>query len=166
MNIVARTLRKIRKNISGATVIFIPKIKTSSLSVAVVINRTGIHQTEHRTVDPISAAFAREQGRTESVAVFFLPKIDMSFRENRFRSETGKFVKGGPAADTGLTGRKIIVDTYGGMGRHGGGAFSGKGPNKQDRSGAYMARYVAKNLVASGVCDKCRVELKAQQYYK
>ncbi len=74
-------------------------------------------------------------------------------------NETGKFVKGGPAADSGLTGRKIIVDTYGGMGRHGGGCFSGKGPNKQDRSGAYMARYVAKNIVAAGLADKIEIEV-------
>lgn len=74
-------------------------------------------------------------------------------------NETGKFVKGGPHADTGLTGRKIIVDTYGGMGRHGGGAFSGKVPNKQDRSGAYMARYIAKNIVAAGYAQKCEVQL-------
>ena len=74
-------------------------------------------------------------------------------------NETGKFVIGGPHGDTGLTGRKIIVDTYGGMGRHGGGAFSGKVPNKQDRSGAYMARYVAKNIVAAGLADKCEVQL-------
>jgi len=74
-------------------------------------------------------------------------------------NETGKFVLGGPQADTGVTGRKIIVDTYGGMGRHGGGAFSGKVPNKQDRSGAYMARYVAKNLVAAGLADRCEVQL-------
>ncbi|MCD4704801.1 methionine adenosyltransferase [bacterium] len=74
-------------------------------------------------------------------------------------NETGKFVKGGPAADTGLTGRKIIVDTYGGMGRHGGGCFSGKGPNKQDRSGAYMARYVAKNLVAAGLANRLEIEV-------
>ena len=74
-------------------------------------------------------------------------------------NETGKFVIGGPHGDTGLTGRKIIVDTYGGMGRHGGGAFSGKVPNKQDRSGAYMARYVAKNIVAAGLADRCEVQL-------
>ena len=74
-------------------------------------------------------------------------------------NETGRFVIGGPQADTGLTGRKIIVDTYGGMGRHGGGAFSGKGPNKQDRSGAYMARYIAKNIVAAGYARKCEVQL-------
>ncbi|MBW2989515.1 methionine adenosyltransferase [Candidatus Woesearchaeota archaeon] len=72
---------------------------------------------------------------------------------------TGAFVIGGPEGDTGITGRKIIVDTYGGVGRHGGGAFSGKDPSKVDRSGAYAARYVAKNIVAAGLADKCEVAL-------
>jgi S-adenosylmethionine synthetase len=72
---------------------------------------------------------------------------------------TGRFVIGGPNGDTGLTGRKIIVDTYGGMGRHGGGAFSGKDPTKVDRSACYMARYIAKNIVAAGLADKCEVQL-------
>src|SRR5271169_1808813 len=72
---------------------------------------------------------------------------------------TGRFVVGGPHGDTGLTGRKIIVDTYGGMGRHGGGAFSGKDPTKVDRSACYMARYIAKNIVASGLADRCEVQL-------
>jgi S-adenosylmethionine synthetase len=72
---------------------------------------------------------------------------------------TGRFVVGGPMGDTGLTGRKIIVDTYGGMGRHGGGAFSGKDPTKVDRSACYMARYIAKNLVAAGLADRCEVQL-------
>jgi S-adenosylmethionine synthetase len=72
---------------------------------------------------------------------------------------TGRFVVGGPMGDTGLTGRKIIVDTYGGMGRHGGGAFSGKDSTKVDRSAAYMARYVAKNIVAAGLADRCEVQL-------
>ncbi|MBQ7159180.1 MAG: methionine adenosyltransferase [Treponema sp.] len=72
---------------------------------------------------------------------------------------TGRFVVGGPFGDTGLTGRKIIVDTYGGMGRHGGGAFSGKDPSKVDRSAAYMARYIAKNVVAAGLADRCEVQL-------
>ncbi len=76
-----------------------------------------------------------------------------------FINATGIFVVGGPEADTGLTGRKIIVDTYGGYGRHGGGAFSGKDPSKVDRSAAYMARYVAKNLVAAGLADKVEVQL-------
>jgi S-adenosylmethionine synthetase len=72
---------------------------------------------------------------------------------------TGRFVIGGPMGDTGLTGRKIIVDTYGGMGRHGGGAFSGKDPTKVDRSACYMARYIAKNIVASGLANRCEVQL-------
>jgi S-adenosylmethionine synthetase len=76
-----------------------------------------------------------------------------------FVNPTGRFVIGGPHGDAGLTGRKIIVDTYGGMGRHGGGAFSGKDPSKVDRSAAYMARYVAKNIVAADLCERCEVEL-------
>jgi S-adenosylmethionine synthetase len=81
--------------------------------------------------------------------------IDTKFHIN----PTGQFIIGGPHGDTGLTGRKIIVDTYGGMARHGGGAFSGKDPTKVDRSAAYMARHVAKTIVASGVADKCEVQL-------
>jgi S-adenosylmethionine synthetase len=72
---------------------------------------------------------------------------------------TGRFVVGGPMGDTGLTGRKIIVDTYGGVGSHGGGAFSGKDPSKVDRSASYMARYIAKNVVAAGLSDKCEIQL-------
>lgn len=83
------------------------------------------------------------------------------FDENTkvYINPTGRFVIGGPQGDTGLTGRKIIVDTYGGYSRHGGGAFSGKDPTKVDRSAAYAARYVAKNIVAAGIADKCEVEL-------
>ena len=76
-----------------------------------------------------------------------------------FVNPTGRFVIGGPQGDSGLTGRKIIVDTYGGIGRHGGGAFSGKDPTKVDRSAAYAARYVAKNVVAAGLADRCEVQL-------
>ena len=76
-----------------------------------------------------------------------------------FINPTGRFVTGGPQGDAGLTGRKIIVDTYGGMGRHGGGAFSGKDPSKVDRSAAYMARYIAKNIVAAGLADRAEIEL-------
>jgi len=72
---------------------------------------------------------------------------------------TGRFVRGGPSADTGLTGRKVIADTYGGMGRHGGGSFSGKDPSKVDRSGCYMGRYVAKNIVAAGLAERCEVQI-------
>jgi S-adenosylmethionine synthetase len=79
--------------------------------------------------------------------------------KNFLVNPTGRFVIGGPHGDTGLTGRKIIVDTYGGMGRHGGGAFSGKDPTKVDRSACYMARYVAKNIVASGLAKRCEVQL-------
>ena len=76
-----------------------------------------------------------------------------------FINPTGRFVTGGPQGDSGLTGRKIIVDTYGGYSRHGGGAFSGKDPTKVDRSAAYAARYMAKNIVAAGLADKCEVEI-------
>ena len=88
-----------------------------------------------------------------------LPK-NMVDRGTKYHiNPTGRFVIGGPHGDTGLTGRKIIVDTYGGMGRHGGGAFSGKDPTKVDRSACYMARYVAKNIVAAGLASKCEVQL-------
>ncbi|MCZ6725778.1 MAG: methionine adenosyltransferase domain-containing protein, partial [Acidobacteria bacterium] len=76
-----------------------------------------------------------------------------------FINPTGRFVQGGPASDSGLTGRKIIVDTYGGVGSHGGGAFSGKDPTKVDRSASYMARYVAKNLAAAGLAERVAVQL-------
>ncbi|MGN6629944.1 MAG: methionine adenosyltransferase domain-containing protein, partial [Candidatus Nitrosocosmicus sp.] len=76
-----------------------------------------------------------------------------------FVNPTGRFVIGGPPGDTGLTGRKIIADTYGGMGRHGGGAFSGKDPTKVDRSACYMARYISKNIVASRLASKCEVQI-------
>jgi S-adenosylmethionine synthetase len=86
--------------------------------------------------------------------------FDPEFKKTKlFVNPTGKFVIGGPMGDTGLTGRKIIVDTYGGFGRHGGGAFSGKDPSKVDRSGAYAARHVAKNVVAAGLADRCEVQI-------
>jgi S-adenosylmethionine synthetase len=88
-----------------------------------------------------------------------IPKRFVKGRITVHVNPTGSFVKGGPMADTGLTGRKIIVDTYGGVGSHGGGAFSGKDPSKVDRSASYGARYVAKNLVASELCDRCEVQL-------
>lgn len=91
-------------------------------------------------------------------AKLHLPELDIDTYD-LFINPTGRFVKGGPAADSGLTGRKIIVDTYGGMAAHGGGAFSGKDPTKVDRSAAYMARYIAKNIVAAGICEKCQVQL-------
>lgn len=89
------------------------------------------------------------------------PVIPAELRKNTiyYINPTGRFVVGGPQGDSGLTGRKIIVDTYGGWGRHGGGCFSGKDPTKVDRSGAYAARYVAKNIVAAGLADRCEVQL-------
>ncbi len=90
------------------------------------------------------------------------PVIPARLRDRRLKvyvNPTGRFTVGGPHGDTGLTGRKIIVDTYGGMGRHGGGCFSGKDPSKVDRSAAYMARYIAKNVVAAGLCERCEIQL-------
>ena len=87
-----------------------------------------------------------------------IPKDFLDATTEFLINPTGRFVVGGPQGDSGLTGRKIIVDTYGGMGRHGGGAFSGKDPSKVDRSAAYMGRYVAKNVVAAGLADRCEVQ--------
>ncbi len=95
----------------------------------------------------------------EEVIYKICPKDMIDKNTKIYTNPTGRFVIGGPVGDAGLTGRKIIVDTYGGMGRHGGGAFSGKDPSKVDRSAAYFARYVAKNVVASGVATKCEVQV-------
>ena len=95
----------------------------------------------------------------DHVIVPTLPAHLMDRDTQVFVNPTGRFVVGGPAGDSGLTGRKIIVDTYGGSARHGGGSFSGKDPTKVDRSGAYMARYVAKNIVAAGLAERCEVQL-------
>ncbi|HEX7338988.1 MAG TPA: methionine adenosyltransferase [Rhodanobacteraceae bacterium] len=101
------------------------------------------------------------EGVREHILKPVLPKkwLDALPKNKLHINPTGKFVIGGPVGDCGLTGRKIIVDTYGGMGRHGGGAFSGKDPSKVDRSAAYAARHVAKNIVAAGLADKCEVQL-------
>ncbi len=103
-----------------------------------------------------------EQIHRDVIREVVLPVVPEELIDDRTRylvNPTGRFVVGGPAADAGLTGRKIIADTYGGMGRHGGGAFSGKDPTKVDRSGAYAARYVAKNIVAAGLADRCEVQV-------
>ena len=111
-----------------------------------------------------SADFPMEELRSYIRSEVIAPVLaDYGFRiedvAHVYINPTGNFVIGGPNGDTGLTGRKIIVDTYGGYFSHGGGAFSGKDPTKVDRSGAYMARYMAKNLVAAGLCDKVQVQL-------
>ena len=95
----------------------------------------------------------------EEIIKKVLPSEWLDKNTKYFINPTGRFVIGGPCGDCGLTGRKIIVDTYGGMARHGGGAFSGKDPSKVDRSAAYVARYVAKNIVAAGLADRCEIQL-------
>jgi S-adenosylmethionine synthetase len=103
--------------------------------------------------DIISILIPRVKAKYPKYAHFFNDQIKYHI------NPTGKFVIGGPHGDTGLTGRKIIVDTYGGKGAHGGGAFSGKDPSKVDRSAAYATRHIAKNLVAAGVCDEVLVQV-------
>ena len=119
---------------------------------------TVVLSTQHS--DKVSQKQIRKD-MIEKVILPLLPKrlISKSKPVTFHVNPTGNFVVGGPMGDCGLTGRKIIVDTYGGMGRHGGGAFSGKDPSKVDRSACYAARYVAKNLVASGLCDRCEVQV-------
>ena len=117
---------------------------------------TVVISTQHAeevTLDQIRAAVTEE---------VIYPVIPAALRSNGMRvfvNPTGRFVIGGPQGDAGLTGRKIIVDTYGGMGRHGGGAFSGKDPSKVDRSAAYAGRYIAKNIVAAGLAERCEVQV-------
>jgi S-adenosylmethionine synthetase len=99
------------------------------------------------------------EGILEEVIRKAIPENMLDDQTKYFINATGRFVIGGPMGDCGLTGRKIIVDTYGGQGSHGGGCFSGKDPSKVDRSGSYMARYVAKNIVAAGLAEKCEVQV-------
>ena len=112
--------------------------------------------TQHR--EDVGMAELRRAVK-EQVILSTLPENMLGAWTEYYINPTGRFVVGGPAGDTGLTGRKIIVDTYGGYARHGGGAFSGKDATKVDRTGAYMARYLAKNIVAQGYMDKCEVQL-------
>ncbi len=116
--------------------------------------------TQHADLDDLGFAFAdlKEVVMEEVIKPVF-PEKWLSADTEYHINPTGRFVTGGPKGDCGLTGRKIIVDTYGGMARHGGGAFSGKDPSKVDRSAAYAARYVAKNVVAAGLADRCEVQV-------
>ena len=112
------------------------------------------HQTQEK------AATKQNYARIEGLAKNYLSKTGLLDEKTKFLiNPTGKFVVGGPCGDSGLTGRKIIVDTYGGMAAHGGGAFSGKDPSKVDRSAAYYARYAAKNIVAAGLADRCQIQV-------
>ena len=129
-------------------------VKVSSVVIATqhksLLNKFKTEKDEHQfIVDSV----------TENIIIPVLNEYGINYDNNFIINGTGRFVIGGPLADTGLTGRKIIVDTYGGYARHGGGAFSGKDPSKVDRSAAYMARYIAKNIVASELADRCEVQL-------
>jgi S-adenosylmethionine synthetase len=115
----------------------------------VVISTQHAEDAEHKDIEKFCI---------EKVIAKVLPKKMMNGTTEYLINPTGRFVVGGPQGDTGLTGRKIIVDSYGGMGRHGGGAFSGKDPSKVDRSAAYMGRWVAKNVVAAGLARRCEVQ--------
>jgi S-adenosylmethionine synthetase len=115
----------------------------------VVISTQHSADVEHREIEKFCI---------ENVVKQVLPKRLLTPKTEYLINPTGRFVVGGPQGDTGLTGRKIIVDSYGGMGRHGGGAFSGKDPTKVDRSAAYLGRWVAKNIVAAGLAAKCEIQ--------
>ena len=117
---------------------------------------TVVVSTQHTTEVDYDTIHA---GVLEKIIKRIIPAELLDSQTNYFINPTGRFVIGGPHGDTGLTGRKIIADTYGGRGRHGGGAFSGKDPSKVDRSAAYMARYIAKNIVAAELADRCEVQL-------
>ena len=133
----------------------------SQLSVAYADGRPVSIETvviSHQTTE--AGATKRNYGIIRELAADYLAKTGLLTPKTRFYvNPTGKFVVGGPSGDSGLTGRKIIVDTYGGMAAHGGGAFSGKDPSKVDRSAAYYARYAAKNIVAAGLADRCQIQV-------
>lgn len=155
---LARRLTEVRK--SGE----LPYLRPDGKTQVTVVYEDGkpvavdtiVISTQH---DPDVTLEQIKQDLMEKVIKPVVPAELLTAETKYFINPTGKFVIGGPQGDTGLTGRKIIVDTYGGMARHGGGAFSGKDPTKVDRSAAYAARYVAKNIVAAGLADKCEIQL-------
>lgn len=155
---LARRLTEVRK--SGELSYLRPDGKTQVTVVyedgKPIAVDTIVISTQH---DPDVTLEQIKQDLMEKVIKPVVPAELLTSETKYFINPTGKFVIGGPQGDTGLTGRKIIVDTYGGMARHGGGAFSGKDPTKVDRSAAYAARYVAKNIVAAGLADKCEIQL-------
>jgi len=155
---LAKKLTEVRKN--GTLPYLRPDGKTQ-VTVEYVDNKpvrvdTVLISTQH---DPDVTQEQIKKDLIENVIEPTIPSELLDSDTKFFVNPTGRFVIGGPAGDSGLTGRKIIVDTYGGYARHGGGAFSGKDPTKVDRSAAYAARYVAKNIVAAGLADKCEVEI-------
>ena len=155
---LAKQLAKVRKD--GTLTYLQPDGKTQVSCVyedgKVVKIDTIVVSTQH------NADVSLEQIRKDMIEKVIKPVVPAELIDESTKyyvNPTGRFVIGGPMGDSGLTGRKIIVDTYGGKSSHGGGAFSGKDPTKVDRSGAYMARYIAKNIVASGIAERCEVEL-------
>ena len=153
---LARRLAEVRKN---GTLKYLRPDGKSQVAVEYVVGKpTRLHNVVIAAQH--NPDITLEQLRADIVAQVIKPVCEgyIDDATEFFINMTGKFVIGGPHGDTGLTGRKIIVDTYGGMGRHGGGCFSGKDPSKVDRSAAYMARYVAKNIVAADLADKCEVQ--------
>jgi S-adenosylmethionine synthetase len=149
---------EVRKN--GALPFLRPDVK-SQVSVRYAGNRPiGIDAVVLSTQHDEDVSYDQlKEAVMEEILKPVLPAEMLRKDTEYFINPTGRFVIGGPVGDCGLTGRKIIVDTYGGVGRHGGGAFSGKDPSKVDRSAAYAARYVAKNVVAAGLADKCEVQV-------
>ena len=156
---LTRKLTEVRKN--GTVPFFLPDGKSQ---VTIEYDENGnparigtvVISTQH--LESASLEQVRE-AVIEEVIKTSLPKRLLDEQTTFYVNPTGRFVIGGPQGDSGLTGRKIIVDTYGGYARHGGGAFSGKDPTKVDRTGAYMARYIAKNIVAAGLADRCELQL-------
>ncbi len=155
---LARRLTEVRKNGTlpylrpdGKTQVTVEYVDDKPVRVDAIVVST--QHGEEVTLEQI------QKDIKEHVINPIVPAHLLDAKTNYFINPTGRFVIGGPQGDAGLTGRKIIVDTYGGYARHGGGAFSGKDPTKVDRSGAYAARYVAKNIVAAGLAEKCEVQL-------